>query len=212
VSWSRQFVEARGLGGTLLERVPVAGYYLDVLVEFDFDELRRRERHGVESRLLDAFTLEALAQLASGQPVPASAVDPITDGFLGAEEVGLVTRDGKSVTRVFRPALSLTAVLTEASPISRGLTRVSPLAAQAPRWILLSQRAEPTELNEARRLGVGVAELSRDECVVVLEADLTLARDDPTDWWLRESLLAEAQVRGVVFHGSDYVERDRQVG
>ncbi len=189
-----------GFAGVSVPDVRYLGRCFDAWVEFDLDEVRRRELHRLGG-VTDRRTLEALANLPLGFETERNKIDPVALVMLDAAPAGLVEATGGRVVRRWSPALRLLGVSVESASLSQGVQRVELVASHAPRGVFVRSARPPQQstMMKAAELGIGVAHVSADGIVSQLASPSRRAvRLGIVHWRLLETIFDRAIEPGVV--------------
>lgn len=151
-----------GLDGCVVPNINWAGSRFQAIVDVNRAEVRRREQIGL-GPVIDFETLDAVATLPLGIPVPWSAIDPVLAAVLDCVHPGVARRTPADVTRVLAQPLRLIAILKvvdhwRASRTLRVFARHSPTLVVARH----RPRALADAVDYAQRSGVGLAVLQGD--------------------------------------------------
>lgn len=177
-----------------VSRVFFGGDEILVGVSLDDDEVRRRQRHGLDV-ITNRRVLELLLSLPAGVAVPATFLREKDLRLLQRLPAGVVERSGGEVRVVVSPALQLSSVGVVATTWKQGLRLASPYAAYCARYVVLTRGLRASEAPlatlEARYYGLGLAEHkdSRLEWLVS-PAPFQADRFTAASWLMAERLTA----------------------
>lgn len=179
---------ALGLRGSLLEGVTVAGRVVDVVVEFNEEELERRRRIDTEV-IPSRDDLRLLAHLPYREAVSLEDIDTFSRALLGSASSALVKMTHTSVERLWTPALNITGFLVMSGEWKSAISRVSLFAADAPRGVAYTGTGSLADgCARARELGVGFARIVGAHVEVLVEPERHLIRHDEIRWALAETM------------------------
>lgn len=177
-----------------ISRVFFGGEEILVAVNYDDDELRRRQHHGL-GMITNRRVLQLLLSMPAGVSVPATFLREQDLRLLQSQPAGVVEISGGEVRVVVTPALRLSSIGVVATTWTRGLRLASPYAAYCARYAVITRglRAADRALAalDARYYGLGLAE-HRDGRLdwLVSPAPFEADRFTAASWLMAERLTA----------------------
>jgi hypothetical protein len=163
-------------------------------VSLDDDEVRRRQRHGLDV-ITNRRVLQLLLSLPAGVAVPATFLREKDLRLLQRLPAGVVEISDGEVRVVVSPALQLSSVGVVASTWKQGLRLASPYAAYCARYVVLTRGLRASEAPlatlEARYYGLGLAEHKDGRLEwLVSPAPFQADRFTAASWLMAERLTA----------------------